>query len=126
MSQAIIYGCLNASLAAFAGFLPVILQSFGYDSLHTQLLVVPIYVCAATAILIFAFISDRFRMRGILLIVSFCMAATGWIMIIVSQSRELSFAATFLVGMGSYPLVIISVAWVNNNVIGFTKRHATI
>ena len=122
MSIAIIFGALNASLACFSGFLPVIIKSFGFSLLKTEILVIPVYVCVTISILIFAAISDHLRKRGLLLIIAFVIAATGWIMIIVSRSRSVSFAATFLAGMGTYPLVIISIAWVNTNVVGFTKR----
>ncbi|OKL55581.1 hypothetical protein UA08_09178 [Talaromyces atroroseus] len=40
-----------------------------------------------------------------------------------SSSRNLSFGSTFLVGMGTYPAVVLIQSWMNSNIIGFTKRY---
>jgi len=40
--KAAIYICTNASLAAFSNFLPVMLKSYGFSSLDTNLMTVPV------------------------------------------------------------------------------------
>ena len=120
---AVIYCCLNTSLAAFGSYLPVILEAQGRTPLHTQLLTIPVYVCTAAAILLLGYASDRTKQRGIMLMGSFAVAAAGWLMLILSSSKNLSFGATFLIGIGTYPTVMLTQAWMNSNIIGFTKRY---
>ena len=122
---AVIYCCLNTSLAAFGSFLPVILKAEGRSTLQTQLLTIPVYVCAAAACLLFAYASDKSKQRGIMLMICFAIACAGWIMLLVSKSNNLSFGATFLIGIGTYPTPILAQVWMNSNIIGYTKRSVT-
>ncbi|KAH8705429.1 putative pantothenate transporter [Talaromyces proteolyticus] len=116
------YCMMNISLTAFSSFLPLIIKSFGYDSLKTQLFTVPVFICAGVSTLFIGFTSDRMKRRGILVILCFATAAVGWIILILSKSTELSYAGTFLVGAGTYPTVVLIQSWQNSNVIGYTKR----
>ncbi|KAF3402848.1 High-affinity nicotinic acid transporter [Talaromyces pinophilus] len=116
------YSMMNISLTAFSSFLPLIIKSFGYGSLKAQLLTVPVFICAGLSTLVIGFISDKMKRRGILLILGFATAAVGWIILIISKSTGLSYAATFLVGAGTYPTVVLIQSWQNSNVIGYTKR----
>lgn len=117
-----IYCCLSVSLATFSTFLPVIIKSFGYSTLHTQILAVPVFICAAASVLLFGWASNHFKKRGIFLMAAFTISAVGWLLLIVSKSSHLSFAATFLIGIGTYPSVVITQAWMNSNIIGYTRR----
>lgn len=114
---------MNVSLASFSGFLPVILKTFGYSALRTQLYTIPVYVVVAASILFFGFLSDHTRKRGIYLIACCILAGLGWLLLLVSKSRPLSFAACFFIGLGTYPQVVLIQTWMNNNVLGFTKRY---
>ncbi|KAJ8103705.1 putative pantothenate transporter [Lipomyces tetrasporus] len=123
---AFVYSCTNISGACFSSFLPIIIRLLGYSTLKTQLLTIPVYVVTGVFTIIVCTCSDRFRKRGIFLIGSFLLAAVGWLLLIVSSSRNLSFGGTFLVGMGSYPSVVLIQSWMNSNVIGFTKRAGSL
>jgi hypothetical protein len=46
----------------------------------------------------------------------------GWLMLICSKSRNLSYAAIFFISVGTYPTVIIAQVWLKNNTLGFTKK----
>ncbi|KAL1962679.1 hypothetical protein VTN77DRAFT_9313 [Rasamsonia byssochlamydoides] len=119
----VIYCCINVSLAAFSSFLPVVIKSFGCSTLQTQTLTIPVFICAGVALLIFGFLSDYCKKRGIFLVTVFAIAALGYLLLLVSHSsRRLSFAATFLIGIGTFPCVVITQAWINGNLIGYTKR----
>jgi MFS family permease len=113
---------MNISLASFGGFLPVLLKSFGYSALKTQLYTIPIYTVVAASILVIGFLSDRFKKRGLFLILCYSIAGLGWLLLLVSKSLHLSFAACFLIGLGTYPQVVLIQTWMNSNVLGFTKR----
>lgn len=120
--QAFEYCMMNVSLAASSSFLPLIIRSFGYSSSKTQLLTIPVYTCSAISTLFFGCLSDRLKRRGILLVLCFTIAAVGWIVLVASELTALSYAGTFLVGIGTYPTVVLIQSWQNSNVIGYTKR----
>ncbi|KAK5453521.1 hypothetical protein LTS15_006706 [Exophiala xenobiotica] len=113
---------MNISLTSFSGFFPVILESLGYSSVRTQLLTIPVYVCIAVVLVILGAISDRTKKRGIFLAMAFAVAAAGWLMLLLSTSKHLSYAGCFLVGMGTYPQVTLIQSWMSMNIIGYTKR----
>jgi MFS family permease len=112
----------NISLAAFGGFLAVIVKSFGYSALETQLLTVPVFVFAGISTLVVGNLSDKTRKRGIYLIACYTTAAVGWLMLIAGSSRGVLYTGAFLAGGGTYPTVILIQSWQNSTVIGYTKR----
>lgn len=118
------YCMMNISLSGFSSFLPLIVRSFGYTTVTTQILTVPVYVATAISTIGFAVASDRLKRRGHFLTASFTIAGLGWLLLIVSNSQGLSLAGCFMAGMGTYPTVVLIQAWQTSNVIGFTKRYA--
>ena len=118
----VLYCCVNASLASFGTFLPIILKTLHFSTLNTQLMTIPIYTCAAISTITLGIISDRLKTRGIFLAIAFSIAGVGWLILLVSKSHNLSFAGTFLIGIGTYPCVILIQSWMNSNFVGFTKR----
>lgn len=121
--QAIIYGTSNVSLAAFGNFLPVLLTSFGFTPIKTNLLTIPIWAFTAIFIIVTGIVSDRIRKRGVVLLVCFSVAAIGYIILLARPSKWVKFAASFLVGAGTYPQVTILQSWMNSNMIGYTRRY---
>lgn len=122
----VLYCCTNCSLACFGNFLPIIIKALGYSSITAQVYTIPVYVCTAASLLIFGSFSDHLKKRGFLLCIAFLVASVGWLILLLSHSQRLSFAGTFLVGIGTYPCIGLSLAWMNSNIIGFTQRYALI
>ncbi|KAJ9643658.1 hypothetical protein H2204_001803 [Knufia peltigerae] len=124
----VLYCCTNVNLASVGGFLPLIIKSLGYKSVHAQLLTIPVFACAVTSILIFGFASDRTRHRGGFLVTAYAITAVGWIILLVAgvEHKKLAFGGTFVIAVGTYPTVILSLGWLNSNIIGFTKRAASL
>ena len=116
---------MNVSLSGVSSFLPLIVKSFGYSNVTTQLLTVPVYVAAGIATIAFACVSDKLRKRGVLLAVSFSIASLGWLLLLVSKSQALSLAACFLTSIGTYPAVVLIQSWQASNMIGYTKRYVS-
>jgi hypothetical protein len=56
-------------------------------------------------------------------IVSFAIASIGWIILLASKVRWVSFVGTLFIGSGTLPTVILTQAWINSNMLGYTKRH---
>ena len=55
-----------------------------------------------------------------------CIAAAGYIILIVSRSAALSYFGVFLAACGIYPNIPNTIAWVSNNVEGSYKRSVTL
>src|SRR2546421_547755 len=72
-------------------------------SLDTQLLTIPVYVGTAISIPSFDVLSHRILQRGLFLRTFFAIAAAAWIILLISCSLHLSYTATFLIGMGTFP-----------------------
>jgi predicted MFS family arabinose efflux permease len=113
----------NVSLAAFGSFLPVMVKGFGYSVLDTNLLVIPIWVCAGIFIVVTGIISDRIKKRGIILLISFAVASIGWIILLTSKSQWIEFVGTLFIGSGTLPQVVLCLAWMNSNMLSYTKRY---
>ncbi len=116
------YCCLNVSLASFSTFLPVILATFKFNTLESQSLTIPVFAVAAISTIVLSIASDRFKRRGLFAVAAFSIAGAGWLILLVSKSNKLSYAGTFFIGIGTYPLVPLVQGWMYSNVIGFTKR----
>ena len=113
------------SQAAWSQFLPVIVRLNGYSSTQVQLMTMPVYIAAGVSAIALGYLSDRFRVRGVFLAGAFAVTAAGWLILLISKNKNLSYASTFLIGIGSTPTVILEMAWLNNNVVGYTKKSVT-
>ncbi|PWY68991.1 putative pantothenate transporter [Aspergillus sclerotioniger CBS 115572] len=118
----ILYSCTNVNLAALSGFLPIFINTLGYSAVRSQVLTIPIYACAVVSLLLLGFSSDYVRRRGVFLAGCYVVVAAGWIMLLVSGGRYVCMAALYLIAVGTYPAVILTVGWMNSNFVGFTKR----
>ena len=118
----VLNGCTMMSQTAWSQFLPVIIKLNGYSTTQTQMMTIPVYAAAGVAAIAVGYLSDRFRSRGLFVVGCFSVTAAGWLILILSHNKNLSYAGTFLIGMGSTPSVILELAWLNNNIIGYTKK----
>ena len=83
---------------------------------------IPVYAVAGISAIAVGYLSDRYRNRGRFAMGAFALTAAGWLILILSRNKKLSYAATYLIGAGSSPTVILMLAWINNNIIGYTKK----
>ena len=119
----LIYCATNFSLCAFSNFLPVLVKSFGFSTVDTNLLTVPIWVFAAVCILVTGVVSDGRKERGWLLVLCFVLAYVGYIILLARPpSRWVQFVAVMFVGGGTFPQVTLVQSWMTSNMIGYTKR----
>ncbi|KAK4182953.1 putative transporter [Podospora australis] len=119
-------GCASISQAAWASFLPVLLKLNGYTASEAQILSIPVYIAAGVSAIAMGYLSDRFRRRGVFVMGAFAVTAAGWLILILSKNKQLSYAGTYFIGIGSSPTVILMLAWMNNNIIGYTKKAGTL
>ena len=108
---------------SFSLFLPIILEDdFGYTTKNAQILSFPPYAVAAPWMLIAAWIGDKWRIRGHIVIFNATVALVGLVMIGFVKNPNARYAGTFLgvaAGNTNVPTII---TYMHNNIVGQTKR----
>lgn len=117
-----VYFSICCALFSFSLFLPSIIQSLGYTANEAQLLSVPPYAVASIVGVIVSFISDRLRVRGILILISLPLAIIGYVLIARVSSNVTKYGLTFLMASGIYGSVPPLLVWILNNSAGHYKR----
>ncbi|KAF4877555.1 putative transporter [Colletotrichum siamense] len=120
--------CANTCSFGFGTFLPVIIRGFGYSSIKTQLLTVPVYIWASAVYLTVAYISDKLNKRAIFMVPMALVTATGYaLMLGVSmEATGVQYFATFVTATGIYCVVGLNVTWISNSNAGYFKRATAI
>lgn len=73
---------VNICSFGFSTFLPTIIKTFGYDSVKTQLLTVPVYIWASVFYLVIAHLSDRVCLRAVFMVPLCLITAVGYAMML--------------------------------------------
>ncbi len=104
--------------------MPTILLEFGWQAVDAQWHTVPCYLVAAVGMLLTAYLSDRTRHRYGFLMSGVVIATVGYAMLIHQEtlSRNGKYAAIFLVTLGGFISMPISLGWLANNLSGNWKR----
>lgn len=97
-------------------FLPSIINAMGYRAVHAQLLTVSPYICSFVVVIFATAGSDRFKIRGPVIIVGLMIGLCGYIMLLVSQDDHIKYGGTFLVAIGVYPCSPLAINWLSNNI----------
>lgn len=103
-------------------FAPTIINSFGYSPAITQLLSVPPYILATICVYIFAYLSDKLRLRSLFLLISLLITFAGYAINISPAPIPLKYFGIFLCVTGSYSGIPGLSAWQANNSSGRYKR----
>lgn len=120
----LIYMGIGTTGYATTFFMPTILLEFGWKAEEAQIRTIPVYVVSAAGMLIVAYLSDKCRHRYGFIMFG-CLVATVGYVILLNQaglSRDVKFAAVFLIALGGYTSTPIALAWLANNVSGHWKR----
>ncbi|KAF2641550.1 major facilitator superfamily transporter, partial [Massarina eburnea CBS 473.64] len=120
--------CANTCSFGFSTFLPVIIKGFGYSSIRTQLLTVPVYIWASVVYISIAYASDYFNRRAFFMIPMALITSVGYAMMLgVSMgSTSVLYFATFVTATGIYCCVGLNVTWIINSNAGYFKRATAI
>lgn len=87
---------------------------------------VPVYVAACISTCAAGLLADRYGNRGLFNLTCLCVAAAGYIILVVSRNAKLSYFAVYLAACGIYPCISNTVAWVSNNAEGSYKRSVSL
>jgi MFS family permease len=117
------FGLLSA-IYSIGLFLPTIIVSLGYTAHEAQLMTVPPYAIAACMTLAVAFVSDRLKFRGIVMLCTMPIAIIGYAVIanLDGDHPKVKYGMTIMMAAGIYSSVPPVLAWLSNNSAGHYKR----
>jgi len=118
----LIYMSIIAPLYGITLFLPTIISSFGHTAAISQLLTVPPYVFATIILYIFAYWSDKIKMRFPFVLAGLVMCLIGLSINISDAPHGVKYFGVFFCVAGSYAAFPGVVAWLGNNLAGQYKR----
>ncbi|KAF5355607.1 hypothetical protein D9757_012906 [Collybiopsis confluens] len=113
-------------LYAMAYFAPSIISGLGYSPADTQLMSVPPFAVASVVAMAAAFISERYRCRGVVSTVSMIFCAIGFAMFLGSKSTHVQYGSLFFSITGAYTAAPTASAWNAVNIAPETRRATVI
>ncbi|CAG8958157.1 hypothetical protein HYFRA_00000507 [Hymenoscyphus fraxineus] len=115
-------------LFGISSFLPLIIKGFGYDTVTTQLLTIPVFAWASAAYLFVSWLSDRYKRRYFFMVPAVLLSAVGYAVNlgVSEQNRGVLYFSTFLIAPGIYIIVGINCTWLLNSHAGYYKRATAI
>ncbi|KAJ5550743.1 hypothetical protein N7535_001314 [Penicillium sp. DV-2018c] len=121
------YFAILSGLYSFGLFLPTIIKELGFakDANQVQLWSVIPYAVAAVFTVIVAIISDRLRLRGVIMLFTLPVAIIGYAVIANIDNPHVQYGMTFLMATGQYASVPCILVWLSNNSAGHYKRATT-
>ncbi|KAL0933722.1 major facilitator superfamily transporter [Colletotrichum truncatum] len=121
------YFAILSGLYSFGLFLPTIINDLHIapDPNQAQLWSVIPYAVATPVTVLVAFLSDRLRVRGPLMLAVLPISIVGYATIANVTAPQTRFAMTCLMAIGMYSAVPCVLSWNSNNSAGHYKRATT-
>jgi MFS family permease len=119
---ALLVAPIGIGIGAFNVFLPTFINAFGYDRLHSQLISIIPYACALVSMLFFAWLSDYTGRKAIFCVCGLGVCCIGFIIFLTVTDKVVLLVGACLVSCGSYPTLVIAIAWTMTLHGGYTKR----
>ncbi|CZT12114.1 related to allantoate permease [Rhynchosporium graminicola] len=125
--SALAYFGILAGLYSFGLFLPTIIVELGYTANQAQLWSVIPYAVASVVTVGIAFVSDRMKLRGTIMLFVLIPAIIGYAVIanISVAHPKVKYGMTFMMATGMYASVPCVLVWNSNNSAGHYKRATT-
>ncbi|KAH8694271.1 putative MFS transporter [Talaromyces proteolyticus] len=124
---AVAYFGILAGLYSFGLFLPTIIQGLKIASSANQVQlwsVIPYAVATVSTVLV-AFLSDRLKLRGVIMLFTLPIAIVGYAVIANVSNQHVQYGMTFLMATGMYASIPCILVWNSNNSAGHYKRATT-
>jgi len=118
--------CDGTVLYGLAYFTPSIVQGLGYTAARAQLMAVPPFATAFVVATICAYFSDRYRCRGLVMVLSSIMCAIGFAMFLGSTKHSVQYGSLFFSIPGTYIAAPTLTTWLANNAAPHTRRATAI
>ncbi|KAK3346651.1 major facilitator superfamily domain-containing protein [Lasiosphaeria hispida] len=121
------YFAILSGLYSFGLFLPTIINDLKIttDPNQSQLWSVIPYAVATPVTVFIAFMSDRLKLRGVVMLFTLPIAIAGYAVIANVKDPHVRFGMTCLMAIGMYSSVPCVLGWNSNNSAGHYKRATT-
>ena len=118
-----LYFLNNVVAYSWGYFLPIILRSdMRYSIAMSQILSFPPYVLAAAWMFVTAWVADRYRIRGAIIVFNCAWAVIGVCMMAFLKTPRVRYAGVFLGVSGANANVPSILSYMHNNIVGQMKR----
>lgn len=118
-----LYFLNNVVAYSWGYFLPIILRNdMGYTVAMSQIMSFPPYVLAAVWMFGTAWVADRYRKRGLIIIFNCAWAIIGVCMMAYVKEPRTRYAGVFLGVSGANANVPSLLSYMHNNIVGQMKR----
>ncbi|KAF9044192.1 MFS general substrate transporter [Panaeolus papilionaceus] len=126
MMAFVMFFCSGSNILGLANFLPSIVRQLGFSPIKSQLLSVGPFGAGFFVTLTASYYSDKYKSRGIPLIVLSMVAVVGYIIYLCSHDKYTMYGSLFFLVSGSYPMIPIGAGWAANNSEPHYRRATTI
>ena len=106
---------ITTPIYSFSLFLPTIISALGHTRVNANLLTVPPNMAGFFAVLLVTYLSDRYKRRGIFMLIGTTLSIVGYIMLISTGRPLIQYGGTFFIGAGIFPCSPIVLGWLANN-----------
>ena len=100
---------------SYSLFLPTIISGLGYKAITAQLFTVPPNVVAFLVVILCAYGSDHYKMRGPFVLGGCVLGIIGYIIMLTAESNAVKYGGTFFIAAGVFQMSPAVCAWLNNN-----------
>ncbi|PFH53311.1 hypothetical protein AMATHDRAFT_137753 [Amanita thiersii Skay4041] len=122
----IIFFMLGTTLYGLALFLPSIVKQLGFSSTKSQLLSVGPFAAGFFLTLLFAYVSDKYRVRAIPTILITILSVAGWSMYLATERTFVAYGSMYLTVPGVYASAPVISAWMANNSEPYYRRATSV
>ncbi|KAE9379536.1 MFS general substrate transporter [Stipitochalara longipes BDJ] len=109
-------------------FLPIIIKSFGFATIETQLLLIPVYTWGTALYIGISFWSDKIQSRANFMIPGAisCIVAYALLISVQQAKRGVLYFSLFFLNPGIYTMLGMNYIWMLNSHAGYYKRATAI
>ena len=109
-------------------FLPLIIKGFGYSTVRTQLLTIPVFLVAAVIFVLVSWCSDHFNKRVAFMLPAVLVTMIGYViqLAVPISNRAVLYFGTFLIAPGIYIILGLNCTWLLNCHAGYYKRATAV
>ena len=127
---AAMFFCCNVAFSSLPVFLPTIIEEMGYTAIQSQALSAPPHLVAFFAVLLTAYLSDRYCTRSVFVIFHTLLGCAGYGLMAIAGSLQASarwrYAGVYPATIGFFSAITIIITWTLNNQHSSTGRGTSL
>ncbi|KAK9428455.1 major facilitator superfamily domain-containing protein [Lipomyces doorenjongii] len=112
---ALMFFCVNVSFSSLSVFMPQIINSMGYTSVHAQGMSAPPYIIAWMCVIATTFLAAKYHIRSALIIPFSVVGAVGYLILALVTVTGVRYFAIYLCAIGMFTTVGVIMPWSVDN-----------